>query len=86
MLPARILLILRRRPILRHLLSLIGYLGGAAAMLCGGILFYAGPVFGDQIFASGLLLCGGLGLMIWTHEARKAIRALPVRKPDPIES
>lgn len=81
---ASILHTLRRRPILRRVLSLAGYLGGAAVMVSGGRLFYAGPAVGDQVFASGLLLCGGLALIVWTSDLRDAIHA--IRKPDPIES
>lgn len=82
----RILAELRRRPILRRFLSLAGYVGGAAALVYGGALFHAEPALSDDTLAAGFWLVGGIVLMGATHELRVAIRALPARKPDPIES
>lgn len=86
MLPDHILYTLRRRPALRRSLSLAGYVGGAAALAYGGILFHAGPALSDDTLSAGFWLVGGLTLGSVTHESREAIRALPAHTPDPIES
>lgn len=85
MLPDRILAELRRRPILRRALSLAGYVGGAVAVIAGGVAFSTTADMDAQM-AAGWPLVIGLGVMVATYEARKAIRALPARKPNPIES
>lgn len=84
MLPTHILDALRRRPALRRALSLAGYVGGTALTIYGGFAFWGGDL--DAAMASGWPLMGGLTLCYVTHEIRAAIRALPARKPDPIES
>lgn len=85
MMPTTILLALRRRTALRRLLSLAGYLGGAAAIAYGGVLFNTRPALSDGTLEVGYWLCGGLAAMVGTHELRAAIRAAD-RRPDPIES
>ncbi|KQT64155.1 MULTISPECIES: hypothetical protein [unclassified Aureimonas] len=84
MLPTTVLLALRRRTALRRLLSLAGYLGGAAAIVYGIVLFNAGAALSDDTLASGYWLTGGIIAMFGTHEVRQAIRT--ARTPDPIES
>lgn len=84
MLPTTLVLALRRRTALRRLLSLAGYLGGAAATIYGGVLFNVGPALSDTALASGYWLCGGLAVMGGTHELRAAIRT--ASKPDLVES
>lgn len=87
MLPVHILYMLRHRPALRRSLSLVGYVGGAAAVLYGIIVFNIGPALSDDTLAAGFWLVGGIVLMGATHEVRAAIRALPAaRSLDPVES
>lgn len=82
MLPTTLLLALRT--VLRRALSLAGYLGGAAAVAYGGILFNVAPALSNTALASGYWLCGGLAAIAGTHELRAAIRA--ASNPNPIDS
>lgn len=72
--PTTLLLALRRSSFLRRLLSLVGYLGGAATLVLGGWLFYADAALSDTTMLSGFVMTGGIMAMFGTHELRVAIR------------
>ena len=90
MLPITLTNWLHRRPWTRHLFLAGGYLGGAAALAYGGLLFWSGSL--DRTMESGFWMVGGLALWHYTAEAQTLSRserraALPaVSKPDPSNS
>ncbi|WP_210168871.1 hypothetical protein [Aureimonas sp. D3] len=59
---------LHRRPWTRRLVLAGGYLGGAAALVYGGLLFWSGNL--DRAMESGWWLVGGLAAWHYTAEAQ----------------
>ncbi|WP_062114928.1 hypothetical protein [Aureimonas sp. AU40] len=87
MLPITLTNAFHRRPWTRRLVLAGGYLGGAAALVYGGLMFWSGSL--DRTIESGWWLVGGLALWHYTAEAQtlsRYERRAAVRKPDPIES
>ncbi len=87
MLPITLTNALHCRPWTRRLTLAGGYLGGAAALVYGGVMFWAADL--DRAMESGWWMVGGIGLWHLTAEAQtlsRQERRAAVRKPDPIES
>lgn len=87
MLPIALTNALHRRPWTRRLVLAVGYLGGAAALAYGGLLFWTGSM--DDAMESGWWMVGAIIAWHLTAEAQtlsRYERRAAVRKPDPIES